>query len=798
MRLRSKIASSLLLVSMFFSLLPMSSIQVKAESSDIKSKIDFDAKYSFESVIVCLKEGKKDFSDKNRIKEKGYKIKQVLFDEGTKQIVLMDVPIKTKDGIVEAVNYLSEDSNVEVSEPDYCDIKLLNTYNKDSYYQETIDYLKNINVPRAWDITKGSSSVLVGVADTGFDRGRPDAEYLNPDITPSLYFNNKEIPFNSVDDDNNGYKDDAYGFDFSHPTPQPDGTYIYENGYDTSDDDALSGMFSDGIGHGTHVSGIIAAKGDNGLGVCGIAPNVKIIPLKFMGQSGVNDEARYSKVIAAFNYAKKMGVRIINCSWGMYTHSDAFEITISQCSNILFTVAAGNDSSSYLPYPAALNNLPNVISVGAVDKIDNLASFSNYGNVDIAAPGVDVFSTYAGMCIQKPELGGIYGIHSGTSMAAPFVAGTAALLLSKNINLTASELKTTILNNADVLPQLSGEINGCRRLNVGNAVLNCFPITQLQKRSAVLNKGQLYVKEGTNPSQLVLSGVNNFQIDGDKILVQKSDNNLYIQQGSLNNPWTQITTLGSTITQFQLEGSRIAVRKSDNFLWIKDNINDPSFQVISQICTTVKLDGLRVMMVGTNKNCYIKEGSNSVTTPWDNSIAANVMYVQLSGTILSYITYDSKLYIGSTLKVTNNVKSVDWFLSASNVRDAIIGQTMSCYRDVNNGLHVGNTWEVVFPYGIWLSPSNSNNVSSFKVDKQRIAYISTTTRNLYIIDGNAYEQPVSKGSSMTALDISNKMIVYTQNISSYNNSYYMADINSNPVFIEGSQSQSFTRIGATT
>ncbi|MDR6880410.1 hypothetical protein J2X61_002157, partial [Bacillus sp. 3255] len=244
---------------------------------------------------------------------------------------------------------------------------------------------------------------------------------------------------NGIDDDGNGYIDDVSGFDFVN-----------------HDSTVFDGSNSDT--HGTHVAGIIAAAANNE-GIIGVAPHVKILPLKFIqGNYGYTSDA-----IEAIEYAKSIGVKIINCSWGGSEINPALKDAMEN-SGILFISASGNNGSDTAKqpiYPAAFG-LPNVVSVTAVDNVGNLAPFSNYGNtVDLAAPGVNVLSTL-------PENN--YGMMSGTSMAAPYGTGVAALLFSLNPSISAQEVKEKLKNNITTIPQLVGKVYSGGMLNAYKAL----------------------------------------------------------------------------------------------------------------------------------------------------------------------------------------------------------------------------------------------------------------------------------------------------------------------------------------
>ncbi len=279
----------------------------------------------------------------------------------------------------------------------------------------------DISALDAWDKTKGSTGVVVGVLDTGIDIDHED-------LRDNIYTNTGEIPSNGIDDDNNGYIDDVNGWDFV-------------GGNNTVFDSPVSDL------HGTHVSGIISAK-DNDKGIRGAAPGVKIMPLKC-----INGNYGYtSDIIEAIEYCKIMGIKIMNCSWGGLEENRALYDAMEN-SQILYICAAGNMSSnvSQTPVYPACFNIPNIISVAAIQNNGNLASYSNYGNaIDVAAPGSDILSTTPGDS---------YGMMSGTSMAVPFITGTAALIKSYDADLSIDEIVQRIKNNVVKSSKLVGKVS---------------------------------------------------------------------------------------------------------------------------------------------------------------------------------------------------------------------------------------------------------------------------------------------------------------------------------------------------
>jgi subtilisin family serine protease len=297
----------------------------------------------------------------------------------------------------------------------------------------------DINALLAWEQkTTGSEDVVVAVLDSGVD-------YKHQDLAQNIW----QRPDN-IDE----YFDEQLG-------PVDD-----INGYDATTD---GGDPMDDNGHGTHCAGIIGADGNNGVGIAGINWRVKIMPLKFISKNGSGST---KDAIEAINYVinrKRAGVnvRIISASWGSTQNSKALEDVIRKAgeAGILFIAASGNasaDADKSPHYPASYD-LPNVISVAALDRNDQLASFSNYGakRVHIAAPGAEILSTWLNNDFREA---------SGTSMATPEVAGVAALVLASEPKLSIAELRERLFKSVDKLPNLSGKVSTGGRLNAARAV----------------------------------------------------------------------------------------------------------------------------------------------------------------------------------------------------------------------------------------------------------------------------------------------------------------------------------------
>jgi subtilisin family serine protease len=252
------------------------------------------------------------------------------------------------------------------------------------------------------------------------------------------------------------------GVDLAHP----DLAGGLEPGYDWVENDSVP---QDEHGHGTHVAGTVAAP-ENGIGVVGVAPDAKVIPLRVLDASG---SGWGSDVAAAFDWAGDQGVRVVNASLGADGITFAERQAIRDHPGTLYVVAAGNDGVNVdvTPHYPCSYAEANVLCVGATDSDDQLASFSNYGAnaVDLFAPGVDVASAYpVGLSSYLDRYfgsGDEYEVMSGTSMATPHVAGVAALVASLHPEYTAAQLKAALMDSADPQPALAGKARVAGRLN---------------------------------------------------------------------------------------------------------------------------------------------------------------------------------------------------------------------------------------------------------------------------------------------------------------------------------------------
>lgn len=380
-------------IGIVFLVISMTALMSGFQSFGPKSEV-LDEKYAEGVVIVQFEKSLPESAKVENIKALNA-IRTKKFDTEGLELIKLQKSQKVPD----AIEKLKKMKGVVFAEPDYI---LRPTYIPDDTYFYLMWGLNNsndidIDAPEAWDIEQGKNTVTVAVIDTGIQINHPDL-----------------------------YGQFVTGYDFYY-----DDNTVYDG---PSDD------------HGTHVAGTIAAV-DNSIGVIGVAPKIKIMPLKFLGPDG----GYTSDAIDAINYAKNNNADIINASWGGGGYSDALKNAIESFGKP-FVAAAGNNrinTDRKAHYPSSYSS-PNIISVAAIDRFGGLANFSNYGlnTVDIAAPGVDIASTY-------PDS---YAYMSGTSMAAPHVTGIMALLKSRNNTLSTQELIEALYNTVVPINNLEGKI----------------------------------------------------------------------------------------------------------------------------------------------------------------------------------------------------------------------------------------------------------------------------------------------------------------------------------------------------
>lgn len=361
--------------------------------------------------------------------------------------------------VTQLVKDYSADPSVEYAQPNYiCTAQML----PDDYYFNTdlrsppvfswnqsypdLWGLKSIHCDKAWDVSQGEG-VVVAVIDTGVDA-------THPDIAANIWQNSGEIPGNGIDDDHNGYIDDVGGWNFITKT-------------NSSADDS---------GHGTHCAGIVAAIGNNDIGVIGIAPKAKIMPLKFLDNYGNGTSAAGAEAI---RYAAASGAGVISNSWGAYASSDPViddAIDYADSMGCVVVAAAGNDDYDMAGISPANN--PKVVSVGALNPDNTKASSSNFGQkLSLCAPGEDILSLKAAKTDISGDrsgiVGGDYVRAGGTSMACPHVAGAVALLRSEHRDWNSQQVIACLKGTCDDISQQNPQYAGLLGFGKLNAEALC-------------------------------------------------------------------------------------------------------------------------------------------------------------------------------------------------------------------------------------------------------------------------------------------------------------------------------------
>jgi hypothetical protein len=345
--------------------------------------------------------------------------------------------------VLAAAAALARDPAVEYAEPDYLAFPA-GAPNDPLYGNQWSLGSSGIQTEPAWSVAPGTAEIVIAIVDSGLD-------LTHPDLAPNLWVNPGEVPGNGKDDDLDGFVDDVRGWNF---------TAANGGNNDVQDDTAANG-------HGTQVAGIAAARTNNGLGMAGICGNCRLMPVKVMTAAGA---VAYSDLAAGIIYATAKGARVVNVSLGGYAASRTLQDAVANASshNVVVVGAAGNDNRNDAYYPAAYSE---VIAIAGIDQAGQRLATSNYGIwVDVAAPAGNILST---------ARNGLYSPGSGTSLAAPFAAGLAGLLLSWQGTWTPAQVQLQMIRTATSIdnlnPAYAGNL-GRGRLNAAAALTAARPL----------------------------------------------------------------------------------------------------------------------------------------------------------------------------------------------------------------------------------------------------------------------------------------------------------------------------------
>jgi subtilisin family serine protease len=418
--------------------LPLQAMELVAGSTGSATIDAFLSKYSARKIrpvyanIVRTKkqQGLTDYQIATLIRQKyskrGSRLHAAFRPPEISRTYILELDSAAQPNVGNILQALRADSNVEFAEQDH--VASVNFTPNDPYFASYGSWgqpyddlwgIKRIGAPTAWDTTAGAG-VVVAVVDTGID-------YNHPDIAANVWTNLGEIANNGIDDDNNGYVDDVRGWDFIGAT--------YTN--PTQSNNPI-----DHFGHGTHVAGTIAAVGNNGIGLIGVAWQARVMAVKGLDDNGNGLDSTLGPAII---YAANNGADVISNSWAGSGTSQTIADAISYAYNLgaVIVAAAGNSNADARTfYPA---NVPQVITVAATDHNDTIAYFSNWGDkIDVAAPGVDILSLRAAGTSMGTPVDANYTRADGTSMATPHVSGLAALVLAQYSSYSNEDVRQVI------------------------------------------------------------------------------------------------------------------------------------------------------------------------------------------------------------------------------------------------------------------------------------------------------------------------------------------------------------------
>lgn len=537
----------------------------------------------------------------------------------------------------------------------------------------------DVSADEAWNVVREAPEVIVAILDSG-------VRYTHEDLAANMWVNPGEIADNGIDDDGNGFVDDVHGIN----TVGVNGERTPETEGDPMDD----------LGHGTHVAGIVGAVGDNGVGIAGVAWKVKLMALKFLDSGGEGSDA---DAIECINYARENGARIINSSWGGLDFNPLLGEAISDANDagIFFVASAGNESSNnddQPSYPASYA-YPNVISVTATDKRDGFATFANYGEteVELAAPGVSVHSTYYTSDSDYRAL-------SGTSMAAPFVSGALALLVTQFPEESMATILNRLYSSTDTLESLARRCRVGGRLNLARALEPNMPVPPNND-----------FEEATELLHAPLS-ISGFNATADLEATESAHD----PEATGKSVWWSWTADTDGFAEVTTEGSDfntvLAVYRGDGLdtlqLVAKDRDTTPDsngaslgFEAIGGVAYQIVVDGLQ----GAAGNISLSLGQSVVNDDFENALSLEGLNVRASSENIAATRQD-----GEPDHVANafGEKSVWWRWTAPLSGNVTMSTSASNSFDTLLAVYTGNALDELTPVasndddertGVWTS-----------------------------------------------------------------------------------------------
>ena len=430
---------------------------VESKSARLASVSTYD--YVANQVIVTLLAGEDLDAFRESLAAEGFIVKRQIYVDSDGNRILLVAADNPDLNTVESLMTGIQDTGVR-AEAEY-DIIFEASATPNDVEWPQLWGLEKIGAPQAWEARTDASPVTVAVLDTGVN-------FNHVDLNANMWVNPGEIPNNHQDDDHNGISDDVYGM--------------------RCVGDVITGNPMDDVKHGSHCAGTIGAVGNNSQGVVGVAWQVKIMALKFLDSNG---KGSLSDALTCLQYAAEHDVKLVSCSFGTTQFSSPFVRMVKDLSKrgIIFVCAAGNngwDNDSYPNYPSSIE-CSNVVAVAATDSTDSLASFSCYGaeSVDIAAPGVGIYSTTCASSISYESL-------DGTSMATPHVTGALALLMAHYPDETPYQIVDRLYAAGEEIPSLAGKVRTGRRLSLSNAFGLPCPVAATVSQGSFTDRVPIY------------------------------------------------------------------------------------------------------------------------------------------------------------------------------------------------------------------------------------------------------------------------------------------------------------------
>ena len=630
----------------------------------------------------------------------------------------------------------------------------------------------DIGALAAWEITTGNS-VVISVLDTGIDWTHPDlvdniwqnlAEDADGDGSV-LEWKGGQWVFdsgdeNGIDDDGNGKIDDFIGWDFINNDNNP---------YDDN-------------GHGTHVSGTIAAKGNNGIGITGVAWQAQLMPLKIFDAVGIGNIASAKE---ALEYALQMNSDVSNVSWGIQQTSQALEdaFTPTRDNDHIVVAAAGNNgkSNDLIPVYPASYDFQNIIAVAATDRHNSLTLFSNYGekSVDIGAPGGEIYSTLPG---------NFYGWYSGTSMASPHVTGAIALALGTCNNSNVLQLKNHLLNAATPTTSMKGK-SRAGILHVRRFLKNIFkPNADFSYATDGL-KIEFKAKDGREGIDYQWDygddKIENFtepeaehefaSSDNYVVCLTVTDNcgsntscqSIFVNQGNVIPDclpeWRQFTS-GDHIRSLAEEGNYIwagtkgglaKIDRTDdsNIFYTNENSGLPHNHI-----NAVTVDANGVKWLGTKGGLAKFDGTNWTTFDTKNSGLPNKNVQSIAVSPTGQIWVATKgggiaLFNGNGNWVVLNNKNSS--LPDDKVKDIVLSNTGELYAGTYTGgiAKLSYTTNSFITWNSANSPLPSNIINDITIDPASGDIWAVTPTGIVKYDGNTWKSVSSNGISNTILTV---------------------------------------------